>query len=55
MAQDKLNRANAAVNAKEMESAAYLAEESQADANLAWSTAAAQKAEAAATELAKRR
>jgi hypothetical protein len=53
MAQDKLNRANTAVNAKEMGSAAYLAEESQADANLAWSTAAAQKAVAASTELAR--
>jgi len=51
MAQDKLNRAQGAVKAKEMGSAAWLAEESEADANLAWSTSAAQKAQAAATQL----
>jgi len=51
MAQDKLNRAQGAVKAKEMGSAAWLAEESEADANLAWSTSAAQKAQAAAAQL----
>jgi hypothetical protein len=34
-----------------MGSAAWLAEESEADANLAWSTSAAQKAQAAAAQL----
>lgn len=51
MAQDKLNRAHSAVNAKEMTTAERLAEESEADANLANATSNSQRIAATATEL----
>jgi hypothetical protein len=51
MAQDKLNRAHAAVNAKEMTTAERLAEESEADANLANATSNAVRLHATAAEL----
>ena len=51
MAQDKLNRAHAAVNAKEMTTAERLAEQSEADANLANATSNAQRLGATASEL----
>jgi uncharacterized protein DUF4398 len=51
MAQDKLNRAHSAVNAKEMSAAERLAEESEADANLANATSNAQRLAATASEL----
>jgi Domain of unknown function (DUF4398) len=51
MAQDKLNRAHSAVNAKEMTTAERLAEQSEADANLANATSNAVRLHATATEL----
>jgi Domain of unknown function (DUF4398) len=51
MAQDKLNRAHGAVNAKEMTTAERLAEESEADANLANATSNAVRLNATAAEL----
>ena len=51
MAQDKLNRAHAAVNAKDMTTAERLAEQSEADANYASATANAQRISATAQEL----
>jgi hypothetical protein len=51
MAQDKLNRAHAAVNAKDMTTAERLAEQSEADANYAGTTANAQRVSTTAQEL----
>ncbi len=51
MAQEKLNRAHAAVNAQDMTTAERLAEQSEADANLANATSNAQRLAATATEL----
>ena len=51
MAQDKLNRAHAAVNAKDMTTAERLAEQSEADANYANATSNAVRISATASEL----